>query len=79
MAEKELKLTVSEARRQADVGRGIARLDERTMKKLDVKQGDVLEIEGTKTTGAIAVRGYAEDQGLDVVRIDGMTRRNAGT
>jgi len=82
MAEKELKLlklTVAEARRQADVGRGIARLDERAMKKLDVKQGDILEMVGTKTTGAIAVKGYAEDQGLDVVRIDGMTRRNAGT
>ena len=79
MAEKELKLTVSEAKKQADVGRGIARLDERIMKKLDIKQGDILEIKGTKTTGAIAVRGYAEDQGFDVVRIDGMTRRNAGT
>ncbi|MCJ7720338.1 MAG: CDC48 family AAA ATPase [Candidatus Hadarchaeum sp.] len=82
MAEKDLKLlklTVAEARRQADVGRGIARLDEHVMKKLDVKQGDILEMVGTKTTGAIAVKGYAEDQGLDVVRIDGMTRRNAGT
>ena len=82
MAEKDLKLlklTVAEARKQADVGRGIARLDERAMKKLDVKQGDILEMVGTKTTGAIAVKGYAEDQGLDVVRIDGMTRRNAGT
>jgi len=82
MAEKELKLlklTVAEAMRQADVGRGIARLDERAMKKLDIKQGDILEMVGTKTTGAIAVKGYAEDQGLDVVRIDGMTRRNAGT
>jgi transitional endoplasmic reticulum ATPase len=79
MIEKELKLTVAEARRQADVGRSIARVDERIMKKLDVKQGDILEIEGTKTTGVIAVRGYAEDQGLDIVRIDGLARRNAGT
>ena len=79
MAEKELKLTVAEAKKQADVGRGIARLNEHVMKKLDVKQGDILEIEGTKTTGAIAVKGYAEDQGLDIVRIDGLTRRNAGT
>jgi len=82
MAEKELKLlklTVAEARKQADVGRGIARLDEHVMKRLDIKQGDILEIGGTKTTGAIAVKGYAEDQGLDIVRIDGLTRRNAGT
>ncbi len=79
MAEKELKLTIAEARKQADVGRGIARVDERIMKKLDIQQGDILEIEGTKTTGAIAVKGYAEDQGLDVVRVDGLIRRNAGT
>jgi transitional endoplasmic reticulum ATPase len=79
MAKEELKLTVAEARRQADVGRGLVRLDESVMKKLDVKQGDVLELVGTKTTGAIALKGYPEDKGLNIVRIDGFMRRNAGT
>ena len=79
MAKEELKLTVAEARRQADVGRGLVRLDEGVMKKLDVKQGDVVELVGTKTTGAIALKGYPEDKGLNIIRIDGFMRRNAGT
>jgi transitional endoplasmic reticulum ATPase len=78
-AKEELKLTVAEARRQADVGRGLVRLDEGVMKKLDVKQGDVVELVGTKTTGAIALKGYPEDKGLNIIRIDGFMRRNAGT
>jgi transitional endoplasmic reticulum ATPase len=76
---KELKLTVAEARRQADVGRGLVRLDEGVMKKLGIKQGDIVEIKGTRSTGAIAVKGYPEDRGLDVARMDGLIRRNAGT
>ena len=79
MAKEELKLTVAEARRQADVGRGLVRLDEGVMKKLGIKQGDVVEVVGSKPTGAIALRGYPEDRGLNVVRIDGLIRRNAGT
>ncbi|MCS7131326.1 MAG: CDC48 family AAA ATPase, partial [Hadesarchaea archaeon] len=79
MVEKELKLTVAEARRQADVGRGVVRLDEGAMRKLDLKQGDIVEIVGTRSTGAIALRGYPEDRGLDIIRIDGLLRRNAGT
>ncbi len=79
MAKKELKLTVAEARRQADVGRGLVRLDEGVMKKLGIKQGDIVEIKGTRLTGAIAVKGYPEDRGLNVARMDGLIRRNAGT
>ena len=79
MAKEELKLTVAEARRQADVGRGLVRLDEGVMKKLDIKQGDVVEVIGPKSTGAIALKGYPEDRGLNIIRIDGLMRRNAGT
>jgi CDC48 subfamily AAA family ATPase len=79
MAEKELKLVVAENRYQPDVGRGLARLPENVMKKLDVRQGDVVEITGSKPTGAIVVNGFTDDRGLDVVRIDGSIRRNAGT
>jgi len=79
MAKEELKLTVAEARRQADVGRGLVRLDEGVMKKLDVEQGDVVELTGSKSTGAIALKGYQEDKGLNIIRIDGLMRRNAGT
>jgi transitional endoplasmic reticulum ATPase len=79
MTKEELKLTVAEARRQADVGRGLVRLDEGVMKKLDIKQGDVVEVIGSKSTGAIALKGYPEDRGLSIIRIDGLIRRNAGT
>jgi transitional endoplasmic reticulum ATPase len=79
LAKEELKLTVAEARRQADVGRGLVRLDESIMKKLNVKQGDIVEVIGSRSTGAIALKGYPEDRGLNIIRIDGLIRRNAGT
>ncbi len=79
MAKEELKLTVAEARRQADVGRGLVRLDEGVMKKFDIKQGDVVEVVGSRSTGVIALKGYPEDHGLNIIRIDGLIRRNAGT
>jgi transitional endoplasmic reticulum ATPase len=76
---EELKLTVLEAGRQADVGRGVARLPEQVMKKLNVEQYDVIEITGSKSTGAIVMNGFQDDYGLDVIRIDGLIRQNAGT
>jgi len=79
MAEKELKLAVAEAKRQVDVGRGIVRLDDDVMKKLVIEEGDVVEVIGSKPTGAIALEGYPEDRGLHIARIDGFMRRNAGT
>ncbi|MCK5593293.1 hypothetical protein KAI31_04270, partial [Candidatus Bathyarchaeota archaeon] len=57
----ELQLRVGDAR-QREVGRGIARLDQRTMRKLDISAGDVIEIVGKRTTSAIAWPAYSEDQ-----------------
>ncbi len=74
-----LKLTVAEARSQQDVGRSVARISRGAMEELGVKQGDVIEIEGTKKTGAIVRSSYGEDEGLEIVRLDGLLRRNAGT
>jgi len=73
----EVRLRVADAK-QRDVGRGIARIDHRTMNKLGISAGDVIEIQGKRTTSAIAWPAYAEDQGLDIIRIDGLTRKNAG-
>lgn len=73
----ELQLRVGDAR-QRDVGRGIARLDQRTMRKLDISAGDVIEIVGKRTTSAIAWPAYSEDQNREMIRIDGFTRKNAG-
>lgn len=64
---------------QSDIGIGIVRFDTRLMQKLGVREGDVVEIEGKRKTGAIAVRPYPSDVGLDIIRMDGYTRRNAGT
>jgi len=70
-------LRVGDAK-QRDVGRGIARIDQETMKKLGVSAGDVIEIIGKRTTSAIAWPAYSEDQGRGIIRIDGLTRKNAG-
>jgi len=48
------------------------------MEKLNVSAGDVIEIFGKRRTSAIAWPAYSEDQGRDIIRIDGFTRKNAG-
>jgi transitional endoplasmic reticulum ATPase len=73
----EVQLRVGDAR-QRDVGRGIARIDQRTMQKLGISAGDVIEICGKRTTSAIAWPAYSEDQNRDILRIDGFSRKNAG-
>ena len=73
----EMQLRVGDAR-QRDVGRGIARIDQRTMQKLGISAGDVIEICGKRTTSAIAWPAYSEDQNRDILRIDGFSRKNAG-
>jgi len=73
----EVQLRVADAR-QRDVGRGIARISPRVMRKLGITAGDVIEIIGRKRTTAIAWPAYANDRDEDIIRIDGMTRENAG-
>jgi transitional endoplasmic reticulum ATPase len=73
----EIQLRVGDAR-QRDVGRGIARIDQKTMQKLGISAGDVIEIVGKRTTSAIAWPAYSEDQNRDMLRIDGFSRKNAG-
>jgi transitional endoplasmic reticulum ATPase len=79
LAEKELKLVVAENRVQDYVNRGLALIDESVMKRIGVKQGELVEITGAKSTGAIAVRGLPADRGLEIIRMDGLIRHNAGT
>ncbi len=73
----EVQLRVGDAK-QRDVARGIARIDQQTMERLQVSAGDVIEIIGKKRTSAIAWPAYSEDQGKGIIRIDGFTRKNAG-
>ena len=73
-----MKLKVAEAYSQADVGRSIARIDPKCMEKLDLLDGDIIEIEGKKLT-ATNVASSQMDIGLGIIRIDGYIRKNAGT
>lgn len=77
MSTKELQLKVEEAR-QRDVGRGKARIGSEPMQALGISAGDVVEIKAKRTTAAVAWPAYPEDQGKGIIRIDGLTRRNAG-
>jgi transitional endoplasmic reticulum ATPase len=82
MAEKtpgtDTKLKVGELTAREEAGRGIVRIDSNNMNKLNIKEGDVVEIEGNRKTAAIAVRAYPADVGLNIIRMDGITRRNSG-
>jgi transitional endoplasmic reticulum ATPase len=62
----------------ADSGRGFARLPETLMDELSLAEGDIIEIAGNRTTGARAIRPYGEDKGIDIIRLDGLQRANAG-
>ncbi len=66
------------AARQEESGQGIARLPKATMGRLGITEGDIVSIEGKRATAARAVLAYAEDEGLEVIRLDGLQRANAG-
>jgi transitional endoplasmic reticulum ATPase len=73
----ELILRVAESK-QRDVGRGKVRIDADAMKIISVSVGDIIEIEGKRKTAAIVWPAYTEDQGMDIIRMDGLIRKNAG-
>ena len=71
------RIQVANARPE-DAGRGLARLPLAVMAQLQLSEGDVIEIVGKRNTPARVVRPYKEDEGLDVLRLDGLQRANAG-
>ncbi|WP_375401800.1 CDC48 family AAA ATPase [uncultured Sphingomonas sp.] len=71
------RIQVANARPE-DSGRGLAHLPRALMAALQLAEGDTIEIVGKKTTPARAVYPYQEDEGLDLLRIDGLQRANAG-
>jgi len=73
-----VRLQVAPAR-QEESGQGIARLPRTAFQALGITEGDIVEISGKRTTAAIAVPAYDEDQTLEVVRLDGLQRINADT
>ena len=64
--------------RAEDSGRGLAHLPLALMAALGIGEGDVVEIVGKRATAARAVGPYEEDEGLSVLRLDGLQRANAG-
>jgi len=62
-----------------DDGRGIARIDSKSRKLLNVISGDIIEIKGKKrSTAAVVWQAHPQDEGLDFIRIDGYIRQNIG-
>jgi transitional endoplasmic reticulum ATPase len=74
----EILLKVAEAV-QDDVNKGIVRIDSNFMKQINANPGDIVEIAGERTTVAIVGRSYPGDIGLNIIRADGLVRRNAKT
>ncbi|MHA1299851.1 MAG: CDC48 family AAA ATPase [Candidatus Helarchaeota archaeon] len=77
MEDEEAQLRVMEAK-QRDVGRSIVRVDNETMKSLNLQTGDIIGIKGKRVTAAIAWPAYPEDQNRNIIRMDGRLRKNAG-
>lgn len=73
-----IRLKVAESN-QGDVGKGIIRVSEHFLEKLNARTLDVVEVTGTRATAALAVNAYSADQGSDIARMDGLIRSNAGT
>lgn len=71
------RLQVANARPE-DSGRGLAHIPRSLMGALGITEGDVIEIVGKRSTPARAVLPYSEDEGLELLRIDGLQRANAG-
>ncbi len=79
MAEsKPTMLRVGELTNRDEFGRGIVRIDTKAMAAIGIKEGEIIELDGKRKTGVIAVRAYPADIGLNLIRMDGITRRNVG-
>ena len=74
----EKALKVAELK-SGEAGRGVARIDPEVMEILGIKVGDIVQIDGSKKTAVKVLRGGPEDANKGIIRIDGTTRRNAGT
>ncbi|RLE93795.1 MAG: AAA family ATPase [Thermoprotei archaeon] len=73
---REVTLKVAEAK-PWDVGKSIARIDGKVMSLLGLSVGDVVEIEGKKSTVATVASPYPEDWGQGIIRIDALLRKSA--
>ena len=70
-------LQVAAAKGQ-DQGKGVARLNTESLAALGLQGGEIIEISGKRSTAAIALPPYEDDAGVDMIRLDGLERLNAG-
>jgi len=61
-----------------DVGKGIARIDEQDMAELDLTVSDIVDVMGTNKTVAKVMPLTESLRDTRMIRIDGITRENAG-
>jgi transitional endoplasmic reticulum ATPase len=72
-----IRLRVAEAKHR-DVGKRRARIESVSMHHLAIEPGEVIEIIGKRNTAVTAWPADEEEKEIDVIRIDGQTRKNAG-
>ncbi len=77
MSEDTVRLKVAAAMPK-DQGRGIVRLNSDVRNHLGIHSGDYVLLKGAKETVAVAWPSLKEDEVLDMVRMDGLIRTNAG-
>lgn len=75
--EAEIRALVASARPE-DVGKGVVRIGRSLLERMGARHGQPIEIHGPRLTAAIAVPPYPEDEGLEIIRLDGLQRANAG-
>ena len=75
---KTTKLRVVEAL-QDDAYKGIVRIDPTLMQKLEVERGDIISIKGDRETYSVVDHAYPADRGEEIIRMDGITRKNSKT
>jgi transitional endoplasmic reticulum ATPase len=71
-----IMLQVAEAHHR-DAGRDIARIDRSVMEQMNILSGDIILVVGKEKACAIVSPGYPEDEGTEIIRIDGNIRANA--
>ena len=77
MSELELSVEV-QSEFLPDKGKGIARLDADSMKRLDISSGDIIEIQGQRKTYSKCLASPKKNHVNGILNIDGLIRSNAG-
>ena len=76
-ASPKIQLRVAESKHR-DVGKRRARIDASSMEKLGIEPGEVVELIGKRSSPVTAWPGESQENGPDIIRIDGQTRKNVG-